>query len=72
VTANPFGWWRGLDLKQRGKLCLRLQGESSVRRWGVDGRGRGARGGRARVEGVDVTSALLRSGDESLGPLTGA
>jgi len=24
----------------------------------VDGRGRGARGGRARVEGVDVTSAL--------------
>jgi hypothetical protein len=38
-------------------LCLRLQRESSVRRWGVDGKGRGARGGGARVEGVDVASA---------------
>jgi hypothetical protein len=35
-------------------LCLRLQRESRVRRWAVDGRGRGARGGGARVAGVDV------------------
>ena len=36
--------------QQARQLCLRLQRESSVRRWGVDGKGRGARGGGARVE----------------------
>jgi hypothetical protein len=38
-------------------LCLRLQRGSGVRRWGLDGRGRGARGGGAR--GRALVSLLL-------------
>jgi hypothetical protein len=36
--------------------CLRLQRESRVPRWGLDGRGRGALGGGARGRGGDVAS----------------
>jgi hypothetical protein len=39
-------------------LCLRLQRESSMRRWEVDGRGRGARGGERGWKGVDADCAL--------------
>src|SRR5215813_13944316 len=40
------------------ELCLRLQRESQRAEVGVDGKGRGARGEEARVEGVDVAYAL--------------
>jgi hypothetical protein len=33
-------------------LCLRLRRGPGVRRWGLDGRGRGVRGGGARGRGV--------------------
>jgi hypothetical protein len=49
----------------KSALCLRLQRESRVRTWGLDGRGRGARGGGARSRVVQVAyappHALLRT-----------
>jgi hypothetical protein len=56
-ARRPLGERHGLARNE--PLCLRLQRESRVRRWDLDGRGRGGRGGGARGRGVDVASPLM-------------